>query len=266
MGIMDIFRGAGAQQQPAAQPQQQPQQQPAAPAANPVAGNNLVPQPGVNTPPAGTNPDGSAATSPMDNFASLWQTDPNTPAPNDPNAPLIALNQQKLAEQVRQMDFTKSVNPELFQKVAAGGEEAVTALAQIVNSVAQQATAQALVGSSMVAEGAIKKYGTGLRSEIPSLIKQQSVTEQRRQLNPALSNPAFEPMVQVVEMQMRKKFPDATAAELTEQVSKYFDTFAAAATAPATAAAAAKSAETKAATETDWGAFMGEPGYDISKF
>lgn len=265
MGIMDLFRGGNGQPQQQQQGQSnQPQQQP----NTHVQNNPTVPN-SNNTPPAQQDPaNPEKQTSPLDNFKDLWHIDPNTPnAQSNPNAPLIQLDQAKLAEQVKQMDFTKSVDPQLFQQVAAGGEEAVKALASIVNSVAQQAVAQSLVGSSMVSEGAVKKYGANLRTELPGLLKQQSMLDQRRQLNPALSNPAFEPMVRVVEQRMREKYPDASPTELTQQVSSYFDEFASAATAPKTAEEQKQQQQARAKDDVDWDAYMNsEKGFDISKW
>lgn len=267
MGIMDLFRGAPAA--PAANNQQQGQQQPSAQQPNQHVQNNpLVPNNQNTIPPQQDPANPGIETTPLDKFKDLWHIDPNTPnAQSNPNAPLIQLDQAKLAEQVKQMDFTKSVSPELFQQALGGGDNAVQALSQIVNTVAQQAVAQALVGSSMVSEGAVKKYGANLRTELPGLLKQQSMMDQRRSLNPALSNPAFEPMVRVVEQRMREKYPDATPTELTQQVSSYFDEFAAATNAPKTAEEQKQQQAAKSKDDVDWDAYMNkDAGFDITRF
>ena len=272
MGIMDLFRGAPANPQQQPQQQQQGQQQPGGQQqqqVNPHVQNNpLVPNNQNTVPPQQDPANPGVTTSPMDKFKDLWHIDPNTPnAQTNPNAPLIQLDQAKLAEQVKQMDFTKSVSPELFQQALGGGDNAVQALSTIVNTVAQQAVAQALVGSSMVSEGAVKKYGANLRTELPGLLKQQSMMDQRRQLNPAMSDPMYEPMVRVVEQRMREKFPDATPTELTQQVSMYFDGLAAAATAPKTAQEQKEQQQQKSKDDVDWDAYMNkDAGFDITRF
>lgn len=265
MGIMDrLFGGVQSQQQAQPQPgQQQPQQQQQQPTNPHVTNNPTVPN-GTNTAPAGQNPDGTQASTPVDQFATLWQTDPNSPAPSA-NAPLIPVDQQKLAQAVQGMDFTKSVPQELFQQALAGTADSPKALMQIINATAQQAVAQALVGSSQVSEMAIKKHGATLRSEIPSLIKDHSVMDQRRQLNPALSNPAFEPVVRAAEQQMRLKYPNATPTEITQQVSAYLDAFAGAAVEPKRKKEQEEQQQA-APKEPDWGDFLVEKGHDIANW
>lgn len=245
MGILDIF-----QSKPPVQPAAPAA--PAAPAGNPhVEGNPTVPN-ATNTQHV-LGPDGKPASSPNDGFKDLWNTAPN-PQGNPTQQPLININQAELATRVKGMDFTQSLSPDLFQKVAAGGEEAVAAMKQMLNTVGQTVLAQSLTGNSMIAETAIKQHGNTLRGEIPSLIKQQSVRNTMQERNPALDNPAFAPFVQAAEQQILKKYPNATASELSEMTTQYFESLGSALNKPT---ADKQTQATKAADkETDWGQFL----------
>lgn len=258
MGIMDFFSGK-ASSQPQQQQQPNPQQQQQQPVPTSVQANTTVPN-GTNQPgPNNQGNNGEITTSPLDGFKDLWQTNPDPNAQN-PNAPLINIDQKKLAEQVQRMKFSSTVDPNLFQQAVGADDPAqrAQALASIIDSVTQQAVAQSLVGNSMITEGAVRTYGDKFRSQIPELIRAQSLTEATKQLNPALYDPAFAPIVSAVEAQIRVKFPGATATELKEQVSAYFDALASAANKPKEQ----KQQQTQQATnkDVDWGTFLEDGG------
>lgn len=230
MGIFDMFTA-----KPQATPQADPAtQNPAAAAPNAanqqgnqhVQNNTTVPN--SNNTPQQVGPDGKPLQSPVDAFADLWQTAPNQQAPNT-NAPIFQLDQQKLAQAVQGMDFASRIPQDAFAKVVAGGEDAVKALAQIVNTVGQAAVSQALVGSASIAEGGIKRYGENITGQLPDLVKRHAVQDSFKQENPALTNPAFAPIVTAVQQQIQTKFPQASATEIRKMTSEYLDGFAGAA-------------------------------------
>ena len=259
MGLMETLFGSGAKQQQQAQQQQQQHQQQQQ--INPHAANNpTIPNAG-NTPPAELGPDGKPVNqnpnTPADPFASLWQNDPNQ-KPNPATAPLINFDQKVLAENVRKMDFAKQIDPNLFQEVLGDDKAAAAqALMQIVNSIGQQSVAQGLIGNSQISEAAIKQYGNTIRGEIPDLIKSATLRDGMRQLNPALTDPAYEPIVGAIQERVRIKFPNATPTELQEMTSKYLDSFAEGINKPKEQQQQQQRQQQN--KEQDWDAFVGMP-------
>ena len=255
MGIFDMFTA-----KPTATQQQQ--QQPANPqAAAPAAGNqngnqhvqNNTTVPNDNNTPQITNAQGQVQPSPVDAFKDLWQTTPNQQG-NPQAAPIFQLDQTKLASAVKGMNFASHVNPDAVAKITQGGPEAVQALQELLNGVGQAAVAQALAGSAAIAEGGIKRYGEGITSQLPDMVKRHTVQESFRAENPALTNPAFSPVVNAIQQQIQQKFPTASAAEIRQKTSEYFDAMAGAA--GFQKAPAQDPSQQKQAEEQDWSKFL----------
>lgn len=258
MGIFDMFTAKPAAAVNPAPGTQNPTGQPANPGTPNgnahVQNNNTVPNdnntPNINDP---ANPNG-AQTQPMDAFKDLWNTTPNQQGSNA-NAPIFQLDQQKLAQAVQGMNFASRIPQEQLAKVAAGGEEAVAALSQIINTVGQTAVSQALAGSAAIAEGGFTKFSGRLNETLPGMVKQHAVHDAFKQENPALSNPAFSPVVTAIQSQIQAKFPNASATEIRKMTSDYFDGL-------ATASGYQKPEEQKAGPagnkqpETDWSIFL----------
>lgn len=255
MGIFDMFTA-----KPQAAPQADPSQtNPQAQNPNPATqqGNQHVQNnptvPNTNNVPQQLGPDGKPVASPVDSFADLWQTAPNQQG-NQQNAPIFQVDQAKLASAVGGMNFASQIPQETFAKVANGGEEAVKAMAEIINKVGQMAVSQALVGSASIAEGGIKRYGESITGQLPDLVKRHAVQDSFKQENPALSNPAFAPVATAIQAQIQAKFPNASATEIRKMTSEYFDGL-------ASAAGYAKPAQDPQgskpqAKEQDWSAFL----------
>lgn len=154
MSIFDIFKAAA----PVAAPVAQPVAQPA-----PVQPGNI---PAVVAPTAattGTAPNGTvpvngatenATQSGLDQFKDLFNNDP---AANTPGQPLFNVSQDKMMEAARKQNFTSGIDPELATKIAAGGPEAVTAMMEMMNTVAQNAYAQSAFAGTRLIEGALEK-------------------------------------------------------------------------------------------------------------
>lgn len=244
MSILDKLFGSGATSTAPA---------PATPSA-PATPGNLSANPTQATP---ENPNvpvtPTEPASPMDQFKELWQ-----PAQSDPeaNQPLIDVDPKQLMEAARKTDFTKHVSPELLKSVAAGGEEGVTAMMQMMNQVVQGAYAQSAFASSKLVEQAVAKAREQFNADIPAHVKKLQVSDTLRTENPVFNHPAASPILGAVESQLTMKFPQASATEITNMAKQYLDSFANAITAPAQAEAAAKAAKTAQSKDTDWSNFL----------
>jgi len=241
MGLFNLFSSAPAQQATATQPQQQ--MQPATP-------GNIPPGTGTNnTPPQPAITESAATPSPMDKFADLWKTDPNA-AKSGPEA-LFSVDPAKLMESVRSVNFAPQISPELAQAIQGGGENAVQAVATLLNQTAQNTYAQAAVASTKIVEQALAKAQQSYDQRIPDMVKQFQVRESLRAENPMFNNPAVSPILSALETAMTSKYPNATSAEIKNMAKDYLEQFA---TSILPKQPTAQEAAT--ANQLDWGSWL----------
>lgn len=239
----------------------------------PAAAPTFPPQPtGVNNPgqplpgtaaSPGTAPNGvvpanvpapapAAEVSPLDGFKDIWQT-PANPDPNSNQSIFANLDPQKLMESARKVDFAKTLTPENLQKIQAGGQEAVQALAESLNTVAQTVYAQSALATTKIVEQALGKQQERFDAQLPTMVKKFSANENLLSSNPLLQNPAVQPLVGALQEQLIRKNPNATSAEIQQQVSDYFaalgNTF-------APKPASSTSAQSKSKDAEDWEKFL----------
>ena len=259
MDIMQLFRGTPAT--------------PAAPApTTPVAGNNGQPLqgtqggPGTNTDPNGVVPAGSTApnpgnpgtssgepASPLDAFKDIWKNDP-TQTPAGPAGVFGNVDPAKLMESAKKVNFSNAVSQEQMQAIAAGGESAVKAFAEAMNSVAQTVYAQSALATTKIVDQALVRAQESYDARIPTMVRKLSANEGLAANSPHLSNPALAPMVEALTEQFTRKNPNATSFEIQAQVNDYFSALGTV-LAPKQEQAAPKPGN-RAAQETDWDAFM----------
>jgi hypothetical protein len=176
----------------------------------------------AGTAPNGVVPAGSAAApvqeaAPMEKFKDLWtppaaSTENQGPAPVDP---------QKLMEAASKVDFSKVIDPESMQKIAAGGEEAAQALALLLNKTAQQVYGQSAVTTAKIVEQAVAQARDQFMSEIPATFRKQTARDAVFSENPAFSNPAVAPLIEAQVSQLALKYPKATPVELQAMAKEY---------------------------------------------
>ena len=230
MSIMDIFRTQ-------------------APAPAPVAGDinqpTAVATPGNPNLPAPTTPAPAAVSStpsPMDEYSKLWENDPTkTSAP----APLFDIDPTKFAEAVKTADFTKMLPPDLMAKALAGD---AVALSAAMNGVAQQVFSHQTMATTQLIEQALNKRDAVLRDSMPDMVRKARVSDNLSEL-PIYKHEATRPLIAALEMQLSQKFPQANAAQITEQAQRYIAEFAKLAGGNTTPAATANNGE------PDWSSF-----------
>ena len=230
MGIMDIFK----MNQPPQAPKPGELQAPTV-ISSPTNANLPV------TPPAAgaANPD--TPPSPMDGFSKLWENDPTkTSTP----APLFDIDPTKFAEAVKTADFTKMLPPDLMAKALAGD---AAALGAAMNGVAQQVFSHQTMATTKLIEQALDKRDKSLRDSMPGMVRSARVSDNLADL-PLYKHEATRPLIAALEAQLSSKYPQATAAQITEQAQKYISEF-------ATLAAGDKPAAVANPNEPDWGSF-----------
>lgn len=231
-----------------------PKPTPAQPAASNNPANNPPPQEphssqvtqtnGVVPPEANKEP-----APPLDQYKDLWQ-----PTPTDPNAPQTddRIDPQKLMEAASKVDFSKLLDQATLSKVVKGGEDAVGALAEILNKQSQTVYGQSMVVTSRIVEEAVAKAQEQFAAKLPSLIKSQNVNESLFSENPAFNNPAVAPVIHAIQTQLTQKYPKATSSELTKMAKEILSG------AAQTFAPPAPATQTKGKKEEDWSAYLGQ--------
>lgn len=220
--LANLFSGGSAQ---APAPQQVSQGN--LPANQPPA-QNLQPQnnqtPGdqqaqiTNQAAAVSKPEG------LDQFNDLWKP-VESPSGQQPDQ-LFNVDPKQLMEASRKIDFSKAIDPTQLQQIAQGGEAAVQAFAQAMNSVAQTVYAQNAAATAKIVEQAVNRTRENLIGELPQHIKRQTVSDTLRAENPALSHPAAAPILGALEQQLTMKFPNASASEISGMAKSYLEGFA----------------------------------------
>ncbi len=244
-GIMDIFASIKPQTAPPTPPQ----------GNNPSTVNNPgQPLPGVDpnnpTVPAATPPVAAPTPakdeSPFAGLGDIWQT----PTQADDAPVMPAVDPAKLMEAAKQVDFTKSLSPEVLQKIAGGGEEAVKAMMTSLNNVAQTVFANSAMATTKIVEQALGRQAEQYNKNLPTQIRKLSANENLLTENPLLANPAVQPLVGALQEQLIRKNPNASATEIQQQVNAYF-------TALGTAFGPKPKVDPKTASkDVDWSAFF----------
>ena len=190
--------------------------------------NNPAPTPPQSSPqtaPNGTVPAGSQTPpenkSPEDKFAKLWETpatDPNAPKPDDSQNQLTP---EKMLEAAGKVDFKRVLDQDSLKKIAAGGDEAMAALAELLNKTAQTVYGQSTVVAQKLIESQVSKAREEFTAQLPSLVKKQTMQESLLTENPAFKKPSVAPVVTAIQNQLAAKYPNATAAELNAMAKDY---------------------------------------------
>ena len=189
--------------------------------------------------------------SPLDEFASLWQTDDKQQTPEA----LLNVDPKQLAEAARKTDFSKLISQDQLAAIAKGGEDAVGAFVQAMNNVAQGVYAQAAFASSRISEQAAMRMQERLLKELPTHVKQFQSSESLRTQHPIVSHPAAAPVIDLLSKQIALKYPDATSGEITAMAQRYLTNLAAIDSNSSNSNNSTQSSQ-KGGNDTDWENFL----------
>jgi hypothetical protein len=202
------------------------------PVPQPGITNNLAtnpppvpPQSSGQTAPNGVVPAGSQNApdnkSPEDKFEKLWETtppDPNKPPGDDSQNNLTP---EKMLEAAGKVDFKRVLDPESLRKISAGGDEAVAALADLLNKTAQTVYGQSTVVAQKLIETQVQKARDDFAAQLPGLVKKQNMQDTLLTENPAFKKPSVAPVVTAIQNQLAEKYPRATASELNQMAKDF---------------------------------------------
>ena len=241
MSIMSNIFGFGGNSAPAPAPQ----------AGTPVTPGN-IPDTTQQANPANPTVPAVAATTPdtpLQEFATLWESDPKQQGP----ASLFGnVDPKKLMDAAQKTDFAKAIPKETMAKIQAGGQDGMEAFAAAMNTVSQTVYANSAMATTKIVEQALARQQASFEEKLPGIIKQHQMSDNLRSENPALSNPAVQPFIKVMEQQLAVKHPGATASELTALAKQYVEGIGTL----FSPAAKQTPAEVAKAGETDWSKFL----------
>lgn len=261
MNIFDLFKSAPANppapQNNSGAPQNQPpgaQGTSGTPLPGTQAGAGTAPNgvvPAQKTDPnAGGNTGNSDGESPLAKHADIWKI-PDNAGTQQPTPLFANLDPQKVMESAKKVNFAQAVTPETLKKIQEGGEGAVAALVESLNSVAQTVYAQSAVATTKIVEQALGKAQEQYDARIPGMLKKLTAGETLIQENPLFSNPAIQPIVGALQEVLVQKNPQASSREIAEQITDYLKQLGTAVSpAPATPQPKGKS------KEQDWSNFL----------
>ena len=131
------------------------------------------------------------------------------------------LDMGKLDTHFATVDFTKGIAPELFSSVAAGGDQALAALPQIINAAVRQAVLTSAQSTAKLVQGTVTNADSNIASLVQAEIKRMGLQNTVQQ-NPVYSNPMYAPIVSMVQKQVLQKYPNASSEDLARSVDTYF--------------------------------------------
>lgn len=168
-----------------------------------TAPNGVVPAAEPNT----VTPD-----APLAQFATLWDTVPNT---EDPSAAPTPLSAETLQKTMANVNFAEAIAPETMTAITAGGEDAQKAFSAAMNTIARQVMVQSTLVNNKLTEQAIASAAQKYEANLPALLRSQTASDHLKTTNPLFSNPAIKPVIGAVQAALLQKHPNATPAELT---------------------------------------------------
>ena len=233
-------------------PQPQPQQ--ASPTNNPAQNPapSQQPQQSAQTAPNGVVPAGSdqgpTSQSPADKFADLWEPAKQDESKTGPQPE--GLTPEKMLEAAGKVDFKRVLDQESLAKIKAGGDDAVQALAELLNKTAQTVYGQSTVVAHKLIEAEVNKARKEFAEQIPGLVKKQNMRETFLTDNPAFKKPSVAPVVEAIQTQLAQKYPKATSQELNAMAKEYLQA------AAADFAPAAPKIDSATAGDVDWDSYM----------
>lgn len=166
---------------------------------------------------------------PMEKFKDLWAPvvkPEGAPADFNPSQ-IFNLDPKTMQEAVGNINFAEGITPEQLQAIQAGGADAVTVFAQVLNQSSAKAMSLSTQAAAKMIEKAMTEASGAMDKKINTGVKHNQVNTQLQELNPALNSPAAAPMVQALTTQLTNKFPMSSAAEISGMVTEYMTNFAA---------------------------------------
>lgn len=248
MSIFDMFRSGGSSNA-ATEGMSQPQQEPQAPQQQAPQ----TPQDGSGTGEEGPN---QGQVSGLEAFKDLWDNSTEGNEGDDLSAydPSASLNvdPEAIQQAVSQIDFSQVLDPQTLSQISEGGEQAQQAFAKSMNSLAQHVFSQSMIANATLVKQALGKSTEAFDRRAQQLVRHSDVSKEVQNANPAFKHPSAKPIVESMQYQLQRKYPQASPQEIAQKAQQWFEEFANEMRAPERAA----EQQRRSANEPDWEAFF----------
>lgn len=162
----------------------------------------------------------------LDAMSKVWQTPTN--ADGTPVAPqadplsqtLFNFKPEDVTKAAGQLDFTASINPELFSQVAAGGDQAIAAMKEIINGAVRSSFVASTVNTGNLLNDGFGRHSKNIDAALPTRIKNYEVAT-RQSDDPVLSHPAVTPFLQSMKAMLRATNPGMSAEDIQSTAETY---------------------------------------------
>lgn len=171
------------------------------------------------TGPAAIPKAGEGEKSPLENYAKLWETDPNAPKAAS-LVPDFQVDPAKLLKAAQTIDFGKVIPADVLDKAAKGDS---AALSQAITSAAQAGYAQSAAATAAIVKQALTDQAKVFKDSVmPQILREHASSRSISTDNPLLDNPALKPMVDSARAAILAKNPTASPEEIAKQTSGLF--------------------------------------------
>jgi len=156
----------------------------------------------------------------------LWENeprDPNAPDPDEDSGYLPKIKPEDLQKRIGQIDFKKAIKPEQIEALKAGGDGAVAAQMDILNTVGQQIMLTAFTATQNMIERGLTTAEGKFLGKVPNHVKDIMIEDGLTSSNKIMKDARFAPQVEAVRRRFQQKFPKATPKAIENAVNAHFD-------------------------------------------
>lgn len=189
----------------------------------PAVGNNQQGQQQQQQQGQATDPNNQQQQQPADplqQFQDVWKrpTTANNAGGIDPNN-IVGIQPADIEQRLNSAQFAPQITPDVMQAIQNGD---VQQLQGILDSTARTTASRVMNAMIGIINKALPEYGTHLSGQFNNTITDQLTRTNMVSNNPVFANPAIKPLADVLTTQFRLANPQATPAQIEQQVTQFF--------------------------------------------
>jgi len=156
----------------------------------------------------------------MAGYMDVWKApDNNSPTPPSLLPKNFNLDPKGVMDQASKINFLQQLPDEMVTKALSGD---VASFKQIINNAVQQGFAAATLASGELTKQTFGNAQDVLNKDLlPTAFRRQAVDAALNEVNPAFTNPAVAPMLEMLKSQFMQKYPTATPAQIAAHAQDY---------------------------------------------
>lgn len=160
------------------------------------------------------------STNPLDMLGDLW----SQPSAAQSSAQ-TQFDPKEIQATAKNLNFGSLITPEHSAAIAGGGEGAVKAFSDVINSLGQAVFAASSMQAGNFVNTGLGKFQSNLDSSLPNLLKSQQAQSSLLKQSDILQHPSVQPIASAVMKQLQTKFPNASAEDLAGATQEYLQQF-----------------------------------------